>query len=346
MENDVITGFLYIEPLFQLAYNILMILYRFTGNNLGLAIILFTLALRLSTLPLSFKQIKNAKKSKEFQSKYKELKEQYKDDEEKLAKELAQLQAQYLPGQIGGCLPLILQLLFFIQIFYVIRNAVEIGPSSFNLFNYSFVPEFSTEKVFNLEFLGLNLGQAPLDIGFDSFNAIWPYLILVALVGLGQFIASKVSLELAGVGNVDEDKDGVKDKVQTQNNREDKKKEGAPDEYSFAEAMQQSMKQMIYILPIMTMGFSLGFPAGLSLYWSVSSGFAIIQQLIIKRESLENYVRTKLGKDKQGESTADKSTDEDTLEDEQQKEKEQQKNKEKRLKRKAKKRKSKSYKKK
>jgi YidC/Oxa1 family membrane protein insertase len=295
LETEIITGFLYIEILYQLAFNMLVLIYNNFGQNLGVAIILFTLGLRTLTLPFTIRQVRNAKKTKEFQEKYKDLKKEYEDDQEKLTEELAKLQAAYLPAQLGGCLPLILQLVFFFQIYYVVRNAVEVGPEAFNLINYSFVPEFQEKAAFGLEFLGLDLGTSPASIGFGNLEALWPYLILVLAVGGAQFIASKVSLQLSGGMSDDKEKKEEKEKADEEksgqksaNKPTDKSDEKGPkvdeEEYSFTDAMQQSSKQMVYFLPALTMFFSFSFPAGLSLYWAVNSGFALFQQIIIKRD--------------------------------------------------------------
>jgi YidC/Oxa1 family membrane protein insertase len=295
METETITGLLFIEPLYQLAYNLLIIFYRLLGNDLGVAIIAFTLALRSATLPFTLRQIKNAKKSKEFQKKYKELQKKHKQNKEQLTKELTKLQSEYLPAQIGGCLPLILQLIFFFQIFYVVRNAVQVGVASFNRINYSFVPEFAENTVFDINFFGINLGKSPTEIGFDNLEAVAPYLLLVGFVGLAQFAASKVSLQLTGAALTPEEKKEQEEKKQE---REKKKKDGKEtEEFSFAEAMQQSSRQMVFFLPVMTMFFAINFPAGLSLYWAVSSGFAIVQQLVIKREQTMKLLRKLLGRE-------------------------------------------------
>lgn len=301
MQTETITGFLFIAPLYQLAYNFLVLIYRNFGNDLGVAIIVFTLALRLITLPFTFRQIANAKKNKEFQDKYKLLQAKHKGDKEKLAAELTKLQAEYLPAQIGGCLPLILQILFFFQIYYVVRNTVEVGVQSFNRINYSFIPEFAATKVFDLNFFGINLGKSPAqiigksitDINLDDIEKAWPYLVLVLLVGLSQFIASKVSLELAGMGKTPEDKLAEAKKREA---ARQKLKKGEPEDVSFADAMQQSSRQMVYFLPFMTMLFATGFPAGLALYWTVNSGFAIIQQIILKKDLIIQWIKKGRGR--------------------------------------------------
>lgn len=121
---------------YQPTYNLLML---FTGwfGSLGFSIILIALFSKLITLPLTNAQVKNAEKSKKLQVKFKELKEKYKNNQEKLTKEMAKVQAEVLPGQLGGCFSIIIFIIMFIQIRGVILDLVNKGYHSFNEVSYS-----------------------------------------------------------------------------------------------------------------------------------------------------------------------------------------------------------------
>jgi len=125
---------------YQPTYNLLML---FTGwfGSLGFSIILIALFSKLITLPLTNAQVKNAEKSKKLQVKFKELKEKYKNNQEKLTKEMAKVQAEVLPGQLGGCFSIIIFIIMFIQIRGVILDLVNKGYHSFNEVSYSEVLE-------------------------------------------------------------------------------------------------------------------------------------------------------------------------------------------------------------
>ena len=45
-----------------------------------------------------------------------------------------------------------------------------------------------------------------------------------------------------------------------------------------ATTMQQ---QMVFLMPIMTVIFSLQFPSGLALYWVITTAFSLVQQLVV-----------------------------------------------------------------
>src|SRR5688572_17069963 len=132
---------LFYEPL----YNALIILYRALGDDLGLAIIAIALLSRFIMIPLTIRQIKMAESSREFSEKMKEIKKKYKKNKEKQQEELMKLQSQYLPAQIGGCLPMIFQFIFFINIYRVIKNLIDEGTSGFNEVAYSFVDRFPSD---------------------------------------------------------------------------------------------------------------------------------------------------------------------------------------------------------
>ncbi len=81
---------------------ILYFLYEFVCSNIGIAILLFTLIIKLAMLPLSIKQQKNTAKSAIFTPKVREIQQKYKNNQEKQQEELAKLQQQgYNP--MGGC---------------------------------------------------------------------------------------------------------------------------------------------------------------------------------------------------------------------------------------------------
>ena len=81
---------------------ILYFIYQFICSNVGIAILLFTLIIKLAMLPLSIKQQKNTAKSAIFAPKVKEIQTKYRNNQQKQQEELAKLQQQgYNP--MGGC---------------------------------------------------------------------------------------------------------------------------------------------------------------------------------------------------------------------------------------------------
>ncbi|QQS61790.1 MAG: membrane protein insertase YidC [Candidatus Moraniibacteriota bacterium] len=236
-------------------YNILIGLYDTVSfEDFGIAIILTTILLKIVLIPLSKKQIESQKGLQEIQPKIKALQKKYKEDKEKQARELMALYKKEGVNPLGGCLPLIIQLIFFIAIYRVLINISGAGFLVDETLLYSIVP--NPGKVDTL-FLGiLDLNQ--------------PNAILAFITAVAQYFQMKMM-------NNKKKNESIKQK------EEDKKdeKSATPD---FAEMMNT---QMLYIFPALTLFIGLTFGAGLILYWLTTTLFMITQQwYVMKRKSV------------------------------------------------------------
>lgn len=274
---DIFTVLFY-QPLF----NLLVVLYRLLGDNLGLAIIAIALISRIITIPVTMRQIKMAEQGKELNAKMKEVREKYKNDKEKQSQELMKIQSEYLPGQLAGCLPLILQLILIINIYNVISALVVKGATSFAEVAYGFVPTFAEGYKVNSDFFGINLQQVPGQLSEPSIGVIIPFIVLSILVGVTQYLSTKILMGMNEKRQAAADKGKEAEAKKSTKSKKAKggKNEAEPD---FAEIMQQSTKQTMILLPILLVFMSWNFPAGLSLYWTVQSGFVIIQQIVVDK---------------------------------------------------------------
>ena len=79
-------------------------------NNYGLAIILFTILLRVLMIPVNFKQTKNLKKSSMIQEKSKEIQKLYANNQEQMNKEIMNLYKENNMSPLSGCLTSIVTL--------------------------------------------------------------------------------------------------------------------------------------------------------------------------------------------------------------------------------------------
>ena len=91
-------------------------------NNYGLAIILFTLIIKLLLLPLSIKQQKTMKKSAKIQDKMKQLQFKYKNDPEKLNQEVMKMYKEENMSPFSGCLSSIAQIIILLSVFYLVSS--------------------------------------------------------------------------------------------------------------------------------------------------------------------------------------------------------------------------------
>jgi len=109
------------EPLF----NFLVAIYNFIpGHDIGLAIIVLTIAVKLALYPLSQKSIKAQKSLQDLQPKVEALKAKYKGQKEKLASEMMGLYKTEKANPFSSCLPLLIQFPFLIAIYWVFRNGL------------------------------------------------------------------------------------------------------------------------------------------------------------------------------------------------------------------------------
>ncbi|MFA6253213.1 MAG: YidC/Oxa1 family membrane protein insertase [Patescibacteria group bacterium] len=160
---------------YQPIYNLLIFLYNLVpGKDLGVAIILITLVIRLALYPFSQKAIKSQKELQTIQPEIEKIKEKYKDDKEKMAPELMALYKERKINPFSSCLPTLIQLPFLIALYQVFLNGLTKDNSNGAL--YSFVQ---------------NPGQLNI-IAFGFINLASKNWIIAILAGVAQFWQSKM----------------------------------------------------------------------------------------------------------------------------------------------------------
>lgn len=211
-------------------------------QDFGIAIILTTIAIKGIFYGLSKKQIVSQKKLQEIQPKIKALQEQYKDDKEKQTRAIMECYKENKVNPFAGCLPLIIQLIFFIAFYRVIISFTTNGFQIDGSLLYSFLSNPGTVHQTAFGFLDL-IAAAP-----------W----LGALAALAQYFQTKMIMPQT----IPAKKDGEK--------------------ADMAQDIAQMMgKQMLYLGPALIFFFSFQFPAALSLYWLVSTLISWGQQKLI-----------------------------------------------------------------
>ncbi len=224
-----------------------MLLYRGIGD-FGLSIIVLTLIIKLLLFPLTLKQLKSMKATQALQPQLQEIKKKYKDQKAQLEATQA-LYKEYGMSPLGGsCLPLLVQMPVLFGLFYalssVLRNA---DLHSINSIIYPFLPHFSSFPNIDLNwFTFLNAGW------HFSLGTPDPTHVLPILAGLATYVQLRMSQpKTAAV------------------------KSATPD------PMASQMKMMQLLSPAMVLFFGWNYAAGLALYWTVSSLFAIVQQYFV-----------------------------------------------------------------
>lgn len=96
-------------------------------HNYGLAIILFTILVKVLLLPLTIKQTKSTKAMQDIQPKIQEIQNKYKDKPEKQQQEIMKIYQEAKINPLAGCLPLLIQMPILLALFSVLREPVTYG---------------------------------------------------------------------------------------------------------------------------------------------------------------------------------------------------------------------------
>ena len=233
---------------YQPILNLLIWLYNvIPGSNFGLAIIALTVLVKLVLYPLTVSQIRQQRALQDMQPKIDEIRLRLKDNKDAQAKELMELYKREKVNPAASCLPLLIQLPIFIGLFRALRDGL--ASRALNLL-YPFVANPGT---INKMFLGV------MDLSKPNY-------VLAVLAGAVQFwqswqIFRKPSPAAPPPADVE-------------------KTAGAKDE-SMAAMMN---KQMLYVMPVVTVFIGISLPGGLTLYWLVMSLLTVGQQALFLRK--------------------------------------------------------------
>jgi YidC/Oxa1 family membrane protein insertase len=91
-------------------------------NTWGWSIILLTFTVRILILPLTFKGVKGMQRLQLLQPEIKRIQERYKDDRQRMNQEVMAFYQREKVNPLSSCMPLLLQIPFFIALFYLLRS--------------------------------------------------------------------------------------------------------------------------------------------------------------------------------------------------------------------------------
>ena len=220
------------------------------GHNLGLAIILLTLIVKLALLIPNQHALEGQRKLQMLQPRMDEIKKKFPNDATRVQEETMKLWKEMKINPLQSCLPTLLQLPILIGLFFVVKNGVSVETSKHLLYPlYESLPS----GFFGYQFLGFDLLKPSI--------FVFPPLLVIL-----QFVQMKMMMSKA------KKKDEI---VVTPQG----KKSWIP------ELDQQTI--MMYIMPLMIGFFAIKFPAAVSLYWGVSTVFGIAQQWYVMQEKLK-----------------------------------------------------------
>jgi YidC/Oxa1 family membrane protein insertase len=184
------------EALVNFFSNILLVIYKFTGSgpqSFGIAIILFTILVRLITYPLMTSQIKSSQKMQEMQNnkQWQEMQKKYKDDKEKLAQEQMKLYKELGISPFSSCLPMLIQMPIMFALYQSVVRSLAATPIQLLILEKAVYPVLNLPAIIpiNSQFLWMNLGQPER---LYMFGIGIP--VLAILTALTTYVQSKVTI--------------------------------------------------------------------------------------------------------------------------------------------------------
>lgn len=279
----------FISELFGYLLNALYTVF----NNYGIAIIVFSIILRIILIPITIKQQKSMKKSAELQAEMQEISRKYKNNPEKLNQETIDLYKREKMSPFSGCLSSIVQLIIILSVFWLVSQPLTYMKGLNKVIYDSNVEESAQENVvehykkmlqnennrqgsayteieiinkyaatdervaINMNFLGLDLSKVPSNNLED-----WTVYVIPLLYVISSIASIKITTKMSTVN---------KDK-QTENEESDE-----------MAAMEAMNKNMTYMMPIMSVFIAFIAPLGLALYWFISNILMIIEKIIIDK---------------------------------------------------------------
>ena len=249
-------------------------------QNYGLSIIVFTILVKLLMLPMAVKQQKSQAKMAVVQPQMLELQKRYANNQQKLQEELAALYAREGYNPTSGCLTLFIQFPIIMGLYDVIykplTHVLALGSETLTkateiATSLGLLPEklYSAEPYiisavqndpaafealgadivskiqnFDMYFLGINLGDTPT----MAFNAL---LLIPILSFASQMLMTVISFRNNNTGS---------------------------DNPSMA-----GMKATMYMMPFLSAWICFSVPAGVGMYWIVSSVLSLLQMVILNK---------------------------------------------------------------
>lgn len=261
-------------PVLRFIYNLV--------NNYGLAIILFSIVIKLILFPLSIKQYKSTAAMKKIQPELNKLQKKYGNDKEKLQKEQMVLYEKYGINPMAGCLPTLIQMPILFALYRVIMmpltyisgisedkvtavaevlkldtktlaaNQIKLTEMLNNSATLEkvkdIIPSFSQ---IDFSFLGLNLSETP-HFGVPKSAAEAALWIIPILAGVTSLLSSIAMNKMSGMPQG-------------------------------SEQQSSQMKAMTYMMPLMSVYFCFILPAGMGIYWIINNVIAIAQQFVLNK---------------------------------------------------------------
>lgn len=261
---------------------LMWLIYYFIPNY-GIALILFTVITRLVLVPLSIKQHKSTIKMQLIQPKILEIQSKYKNNPTKMNEEMQELYRRENYSMTAGCLPMLIQfpILFgLIDVIYrPLSHIMRVGAETISAIEqiltnnqiafteytkeitmlssikdnpelFSSIGQETINHIITLDtrFLGLDLSIIPNQVlSLRDFSSLLnPIILIPILSGVTALLVSLVSIKTS----------------------------------SATGAAAAQTRTMMLLMPLLSLWFTFGVPAGVGFYWTLTNIFALLQNLI------------------------------------------------------------------
>lgn len=264
---------LIVQPIF----NVLVFIYGLLpGHNFGLAIILFTILVRILLWPLLKKQLHQSIKMRALQPELKKIKASAKGNRQKEAMLMMELYKEKGVSPFSSIGVMLLQLPILLSLFVCLNRIIK-DPNQIVDFAYPFLQNLPSIKdlaaninLFDNTLFGVvDLTKSALSAG----GVYWPAMIIIAGSAIVQFYQSRQIMPI--------DKNARKLRAIM------KEAAASGKQADQTEVTASVNRTMLYVLPAMVFLFGMQFPSALGLYWLVGSAVALLQQTIILRRDSE-----------------------------------------------------------
>lgn len=247
-------------------------------KNYGVAIILFTILIKIILLPITIKQQKTMKKTAKIQEESKKIQEKYKGNQEKINQEMLDLYKKEKMSPCSGCFSGIIQIILLLSVFYLVSQPLthmrKVDSELISTYTNQIkeqtqgnvmYPEINIirqigsqdERVYiNMNFLGLDLSEVPS----GDWSNIKVYIIPALYV-----VTSVISI-----------------RISTKNTKKSKE-ESEKTEKNEVDLASQMNKNMTFMMPFMAVMVALVAPLGLALYWLTNNVLTIIERLFMNK---------------------------------------------------------------
>jgi YidC/Oxa1 family membrane protein insertase len=261
---------LIVQPIF----NLLVLIYALIpGHNFGLAIILFTILVRLIMWPLVKKQLNHAKALRELQPELKKIKAATKGDRQKESRLTMELYKEKEINPFASLGIVLVQLPILIGLYIGLKKVIS-DPQQILDFSYPALHNLSWMKE-----LAKNINQfdntlfGVVDLTKKAIGPFYfPAFIIAVASGIMQYLQSKQLMpqnkESRGLSQILREANSGKSADQSEVNA-------------------AVSRGTIFFIPAVVTLFAIQLPAALPLYWLTSSTVAFWQQTIILKEDAE-----------------------------------------------------------